>query len=81
VSPRNYFIQYILTFVFRKHSLTLQLHTAQILSAHSSLEQRNKKLEDVKAEKTWLESERARLLECLREVNEDREKVRANVWV
>lgn len=59
----------------KKHSLTLQLHTAQVLSAHSSLEQRNKKLEDVRAEKAWLESERSRLLECLREVNEDREKV------
>lgn len=59
----------------RKHSLTLQLHTAHILSAHSSLEQRNKKLEDVRSEKNWLESERARLLDCLREVNEDREKV------
>ncbi|KAF8607623.1 hypothetical protein BDV93DRAFT_519652 [Ceratobasidium sp. AG-I] len=59
----------------KKHSLTLQLHTAHILSAHSSLEQRNKKLEDVRSEKNWLESERARLLDCLREVNEDREKV------
>ncbi|KAG8691998.1 hypothetical protein FRC11_012344 [Ceratobasidium sp. 423] len=59
----------------KKHSLTLQLHTAQILSAHSSLEQRNKKLEDVKAQKDWLESERARLLDELRKVNEEREKV------
>ncbi|KAG8747527.1 hypothetical protein FRC10_000663 [Ceratobasidium sp. 414] len=59
----------------KKHSLTLQLHTAHILSAHSSLEQRNAKLESIRAEKTWLESERARLLDCLRQVNEDREKV------
>ncbi|CAE6455592.1 unnamed protein product [Rhizoctonia solani] len=59
----------------KKHSLTLQLHTAQILSAHSSLEQRNKKLEDVKAQKDWLESERARLLDDLRKVNEEREKI------
>ncbi|CAE6439568.1 unnamed protein product [Rhizoctonia solani] len=59
----------------KKHSLTLQLHTAQILSAHSSLEQRNKKLEDVRAQKDWLESERARLLDELRKVNEEREKI------
>ncbi|KAG8721490.1 hypothetical protein FRC08_012623 [Ceratobasidium sp. 394] len=59
----------------KKHSLTLQLHTAHILSAHSSLEQRNTKLESIRAEKNWLESERARLLDCLRQVNEDREKV------
>ncbi|KAG9127589.1 hypothetical protein FRC07_011907 [Ceratobasidium sp. 392] len=59
----------------KKHSLTLQLHTAHILSAHSSLEQRNTRLESVRAEKNWLESERARLLDCLRQVNEDREKV------
>ncbi|EUC57739.1 zinc finger protein [Rhizoctonia solani AG-3 Rhs1AP] len=58
----------------KKHSLTLQLHTAQILSAHSSLEQRNKKLEDVRAQKDWLESERGRLLDELRKVNEEREK-------
>lgn len=29
----------------------------------------------MRSEKNWLESERARLLDCLREVNEDREKV------
>ncbi|QRV72750.1 hypothetical protein RhiJN_00764 [Ceratobasidium sp. AG-Ba] len=59
----------------KKHTLTLQLHTAHILSAHSSLEQRNAKLESVRAEKNWLESERVRLLDCLRQVNEDKEKV------
>ncbi|CCO26487.1 hypothetical protein BN14_00511 [Rhizoctonia solani AG-1 IB] len=53
----------------KKHSLTLQLHTAQIISAHSSLEQRNQKLEDAKTQKEWLESERARLLDELRQVD------------
>ncbi|KAF8681512.1 Zinc finger-containing protein [Rhizoctonia solani] len=53
----------------KKHSLTLQLHTAQIISAHSSLEQKNKKLEDAKTQKEWLESERARLLDELRQVD------------
>jgi len=58
----------------KKHALSLQLHTAHILSAHASLEKRSKTLEDVRAQKNWLESERANLLEQLRQVNEDREK-------
>lgn len=37
--------------------------------------QRNSTLEDVKAQKNWLESERATLLDQLRLVNEDRDKV------
>ncbi|KAH9950324.1 hypothetical protein B0H21DRAFT_567733 [Amylocystis lapponica] len=57
-----------------KHALTLQLHTAHILSAHASLEQKNKAIQDLKEQKNKLESERVRLLNCLREVNEDRDK-------
>ncbi|CAL1705778.1 unnamed protein product [Somion occarium] len=58
----------------KKHALTLQLHTAHILSAHASLDQKNKAIQDLKEQKNRLESERARLLNCLREVNEDRDK-------
>ncbi|KZT69870.1 hypothetical protein DAEQUDRAFT_811142 [Daedalea quercina L-15889] len=58
----------------KKHALTLQLHTAHILSAHASLDQKQKAIQDVKEQKNKLESERARLLNCLREVNEDRDK-------
>ncbi|KAJ2992869.1 hypothetical protein NUW54_g7833 [Trametes sanguinea] len=58
----------------RKHALTLQLHTAHILSAHAALEQKNKAIQDLKEQKNKLESERQRLLNCLREVNEDRDK-------
>ena len=72
----------------RKHALTLQVHTAHILSAHASLDEKGKALQDVKEQKnrcvlsiepefkantcflsTRLESERARLLNCLREVS------------
>ncbi|KDQ61181.1 hypothetical protein JAAARDRAFT_124182 [Jaapia argillacea MUCL 33604] len=59
----------------KKHALTLQLHTAHILSAHASLEQKNKAIQDLKEQKNKLESERNRLLNALREVNEDRDKV------
>ena len=38
----------------RKHALTLQLHTAHILSAHESLEQKNKSIQDVKEQKNKL---------------------------
>jgi len=58
----------------KKHALTLQLHTAHILSAHASLEQKSKAIQDIKEQKNTLESERTRLLNCLREVNEDRDK-------
>ncbi|KAA1469238.1 hypothetical protein DENSPDRAFT_834812 [Dentipellis sp. KUC8613] len=58
----------------KKHALTLQLHTAHILSAHSTLDQKNKTIQDLKEQKNKLESERVRLLKCLREVNEDRDK-------
>ncbi|KAK7694112.1 hypothetical protein QCA50_003688 [Cerrena zonata] len=58
----------------KKHALTLQLHTAHILSAHASLDQKNKAIQDLKEQKNRLESERSRLLNCLREVNEDRDK-------
>ena len=35
----------------RKHALTLQLHTAHILSAHASLELKNKALQDIMEQK------------------------------
>jgi len=55
--------------------VTLQLHTANILSAHAALDEKNKAIQDVKEQKNKLDSERARLLKCLAEVNEDRDKV------
>jgi len=58
----------------KKHALTLQLHTAHILSAHASLEQKSKAIQDIREQKNKLESERTRLLNCLREINEDRDK-------
>ncbi|KAE9396781.1 hypothetical protein BT96DRAFT_941446 [Gymnopus androsaceus JB14] len=58
----------------KKHALTLQLHTAHILSAHASLEQKGKSIQDVKEQRNKLESERVRLLNSLRQVNEDRDK-------
>ncbi|KAF9652890.1 hypothetical protein BDM02DRAFT_3108526 [Thelephora ganbajun] len=58
----------------KKHALTLQLHTAHILSAHESLEQKNKAIQDLREQKNKLESERNKLLNALREVNEDRDK-------
>ncbi|KAJ7031250.1 hypothetical protein C8F04DRAFT_1397393 [Mycena alexandri] len=50
------------------------LHTAHILSAHASLEQKNRAVQDIKEQrnKEALESERTRLIECLSPVNEDR---------
>jgi hypothetical protein len=36
---------------FRKHALTLQLHTAHILSAHASLEQKGKAIQDLREQK------------------------------
>lgn len=35
----------------RKHALTLQVHTAHILSAHASLDEKGKALQDVKEQK------------------------------
>ncbi|KAH9905097.1 uncharacterized protein B0H18DRAFT_1033839 [Fomitopsis serialis] len=67
-------VQLAKTAELKKHALTLQLHTAHILSAHASLDQKQKAIQDVKEQKNKLESERARLLNCLREVNEDRDK-------
>ncbi|KAE9398188.1 hypothetical protein BT96DRAFT_957679 [Gymnopus androsaceus JB14] len=58
----------------KKHALTLQLHTAHILSAHASLEQKGKSIQDVKEQRNKLESERVRLLNSLRQVNEDRDE-------
>lgn len=37
--------------VIRKHALTLQLHTAHILSAHESLEVKSKAIQDLKEQK------------------------------
>ncbi|KIY46964.1 hypothetical protein FISHEDRAFT_46278 [Fistulina hepatica ATCC 64428] len=59
----------------KKHALSLQLHTAHILSAHASLEQKSKAIQDIKEQRNKLESERSRLLNCLRQVNDDRDQV------
>ncbi|KAJ8483096.1 hypothetical protein ONZ45_g14719 [Pleurotus djamor] len=59
----------------KKHALTLQLHTAHILSAHAILDQKNKAIQDVREQKNKLDSERTRLINALREINEDRDKV------
>ncbi|EEB89129.1 hypothetical protein MPER_12813 [Moniliophthora perniciosa FA553] len=59
----------------KKHALTLQLHTAHILSSQALLDQKNKAIQDVREQKNKLDSERTRLLESLRQVNEDRDKV------
>ncbi|KAF7986600.1 hypothetical protein HWV62_26380 [Athelia sp. TMB] len=53
----------------KKHALTLQLHTAHILSAHASLDVKSKAIQDIKEQKNKLESERTRLLNCLREAD------------
>ncbi|SJL12215.1 uncharacterized protein ARMOST_15637 [Armillaria ostoyae] len=53
----------------KKHALTLQLHTAHILSAHASLEQKSKAVQDIREQKNKLESERQRLLNCLRQAD------------
>ncbi|PAV23768.1 hypothetical protein PNOK_0083600 [Pyrrhoderma noxium] len=58
----------------KKHQLTLQLQTAHIISAHQQLESKNKTLQDVKEQKNRLESERAKLLESLSVVNQERDK-------
>ncbi|KAF8316916.1 uncharacterized protein EI90DRAFT_2944073, partial [Cantharellus anzutake] len=57
------------------HALTLQMHTAHVLSAHEALQVRNATIEDIKAQKNWLESERTSLLSQLQQVTEDRQKV------
>ncbi|THH08318.1 hypothetical protein EW145_g2789 [Phellinidium pouzarii] len=49
----------------KKHALTLQLHTAHILSAQSSLDAKNKALQEIKTQKSLLENERNRLLQNL----------------
>ncbi|TFL07239.1 hypothetical protein BDV98DRAFT_557498 [Pterulicium gracile] len=51
------------------------MHTAHILSAHATLDQKSKVIQDVKEQQNKLESERQRLLQCLREINEDRGKM------
>ncbi|KAJ6501868.1 hypothetical protein C8R45DRAFT_974602 [Mycena sanguinolenta] len=65
-------VQLALTAELKKHALTLQLHTAHILSAHASLEQKNRAVQDIREQRNKLESERQRLIECLAQVNEDR---------
>ncbi|GJE96371.1 hypothetical protein PsYK624_125660 [Phanerochaete sordida] len=67
-------VQLAKTAELKKHALTLQLHTANILSAHAALDEKNKAIQDVKEQKNKLDSERSRLLKCLQEVNEDRDK-------
>ncbi|GLB34562.1 putative zinc finger-containing protein [Lyophyllum shimeji] len=58
----------------KKHALTLQLHTAHILSAHASLQEKSKAIQDIREQRNKLESERTKLLNALREINEDRDK-------
>lgn len=67
-------VQLAKTAELKKYALTLQLQTAHILSAHATLEQKMRSIQDLKEQKNKLDSERARLLNCLREVNEDRDK-------
>ncbi|KAH9079297.1 hypothetical protein EDB83DRAFT_1255519 [Lactarius deliciosus] len=67
-------VQLAKTAELKKYALTLQLQTAHILSAHATLEQKMKSIQDLKEQTNKLDSERARLLNCLREVNEDRDK-------
>ncbi|KAG6918829.1 hypothetical protein DXG01_011234 [Tephrocybe rancida] len=58
----------------KKHALTLQLHTAHILSAHASLTEKSKMIQDIREQRNKLESERTKLLNALREINEDRDR-------
>ncbi|KAF7778443.1 hypothetical protein Agabi119p4_2788 [Agaricus bisporus var. burnettii] len=58
----------------KKHALSLQLHTAHILSAHATLDSKSKAIQDIREQKNKLDSERTRLLNALREINEDRDK-------
>ncbi|KAG5720798.1 hypothetical protein E4T56_gene4176 [Termitomyces sp. T112] len=58
----------------KKHALTLQLHTAHILSAHASLQEKSRIIQDIREQRNKLDSERTRLLNALREINEDRDK-------
>ncbi|KAF8559855.1 hypothetical protein OG21DRAFT_1390418, partial [Imleria badia] len=68
-------VQLAKTAELKKHSLTLQLHTAHIVSAHASLEQKDKAIQDLREQKNKLDSERTRLLNALAEINSDRDKV------
>ncbi|KNZ76266.1 hypothetical protein J132_11136 [Termitomyces sp. J132] len=52
----------------KKHALTLQLHTAHILSAHASLQEKSRIIQDIREQRNKLDSERTRLLNALREV-------------
>ncbi|KAJ7073685.1 hypothetical protein C8F01DRAFT_1098031 [Mycena amicta] len=65
-------VQLAKTAELKKHALTLQLHTAHILSAHAALDQKSRAIEDVREQKNRLESERKRLIECLAQINDDR---------
>ncbi|KAL4077188.1 hypothetical protein V8B97DRAFT_1401939 [Scleroderma yunnanense] len=70
----NELVQLAKTAELKKHSLTLQLHTAHIVSAHATLEQKDKAIQDIREQKNKLDSERTRLLNCLAEINADRDK-------
>ncbi|KAF8136663.1 hypothetical protein EV363DRAFT_1320164 [Boletus edulis] len=67
-------VQLAKTAELKKHSLTLQLHTAHVVSAHASLEQKDKAIQDLREQKNKLDSERIRLLNALAEINSDRDK-------
>ncbi|KAF7304139.1 hypothetical protein MIND_00645500 [Mycena indigotica] len=65
-------VQLAKTAELKKHALTLQLHTAHILSAHAAIDQKSRAVEDVKEQKNRLESERKRLIDLLAQINDDR---------
>ncbi|KAF7308548.1 hypothetical protein HMN09_00703900 [Mycena chlorophos] len=65
-------VQLAKTAELKKHALTLQIHTAHILSAHASLDEKGRALEDVREQRNRLDSERKRLIDCLAQINEDR---------
>lgn len=44
-------VQLAKTAELKKHSLTLQLHTANIVAAHNTLEQKDKTIQDIKEQK------------------------------
>ena len=51
VSLLQHITELTITSYLRKHALTLQLHTAHILSAHASLEQKGKAIQDLREQK------------------------------
>ncbi|KAF7332542.1 hypothetical protein MKEN_00136800 [Mycena kentingensis (nom. inval.)] len=65
-------VQLAKTAELKQHALTLQLHTAHILSAHAALEQKTRTLAEVREQKNRLETERKQLIEALSRINDQR---------